>query len=458
MINSEERVVSTKEMLELLNSGKKVEIVGIESNPELFENYTEEEKKFVEDHRVGLRVDNIEYDCDEEVQCIMVDSDDHLYLTDDMIPTHNTSNVIFLKSTDDSMIDTLSKMSGTTHRVRIKSKTVATDLKKMWMKNEGTVSYTPSVEEEPVITPNDMFFIGERNSMVFRAGCSPIWNKNATILPMSFKLFGNKIIHFGHDYSLQTIPTLSVAKDFDVTQNQINFDAMIAKRMEQSLEAEDSIELYKKLFGLNEYTFSLINQEDRSNDIMNLINLQCRENNELAENADMETQEDVYYNKMVETEENTEVTQEMYKRLEKSNARKIPRFANNTVSPADLVDDGGGINFGLKDRICRAFEACRPKMEADIEHFKMDGKNLCGLDGTPYIIWRDNSDIANALVEQSKKADSTTYVEDKKELEKVPKFNYDVQSAFIKFLANCEKWDFADGEFDHQMAQLVDVV
>ena len=428
MINSEERVVSTKEMLELLNSGKKVEIVGIESNPELFENYTEEEKKFVEDHRVGLRVDNIEYDCDEEVQCIMVDSDDHLYLTDDMIPTHNTSNVIFLKSTDDSMIDTLSKMSGTTHRVRIKSKTVATDLKKMWMKNEGTVSYTPSVEEEPVITPNDMFFIGERNSMVFRAGCSPIWNKNATILPMSFKLFSNKIIHFGHDYSLQTIPTLSVAKDFDVTQNQINFDAMIAKRMEQSMEAEDSIELYKKLFGLNEYTFSLINQEDRSNDIMNLINLQCRENNELAEEADMEAQEDAYYKKMVETEENTEVTQEMYKQLEKSNARKIPRFANNTVSPADLVDDGGGVQRSLKDRICRAFEACRPKMEADVEHFKMDGNNLCGLDGTPYIIWRDNSDIANALIERSKKADSTTYVEDKKDLDNVPKFNYDAVS------------------------------
>src|SRR5699024_8116152 len=76
--------------------------------------------------RVGVdREDNpvssVRYLRDDEVQCISVDHEDHLYVTDDMIPTHNTSNIVFLKSTDDSMIDTLVKMSGVHHVGRTRS-------------------------------------------------------------------------------------------------------------------------------------------------------------------------------------------------------------------------------------------------------------------------------------------------------------------------------------------------
>ena len=39
----------------------------------------------------------------------------------------NTSNIVFLKSTDDSMLDTLQKMSGTTHKTFIESKNVTMD-------------------------------------------------------------------------------------------------------------------------------------------------------------------------------------------------------------------------------------------------------------------------------------------------------------------------------------------
>jgi hypothetical protein len=62
------------------------------------------------------RVISVEYVRDDLVQCIRVADERHLYLADDFIPTHNTSNIVFLKSTDDSMIDTLQKMSGTKHR------------------------------------------------------------------------------------------------------------------------------------------------------------------------------------------------------------------------------------------------------------------------------------------------------------------------------------------------------
>ena len=139
---------------------------------------------------------SVEYDCDEEVQCIAIDDPSHLYLTDGYIPTHNTSNIVFLKSTDDSMLETLSKMSGIRHKAYKESKTITQDQGSMvkMTKTEGKVSYTMTLKEEPVISYNDMAFISERNSIVFRAGDSPIWNRNETILPMSWRLFKNTII------------------------------------------------------------------------------------------------------------------------------------------------------------------------------------------------------------------------------------------------------------------------
>ncbi|BAS11898.1 hypothetical protein AHiyo8_02010 [Arthrobacter sp. Hiyo8] len=49
----------------------------------------------------------------------------------DKIVQGNTSNIVFLKSTDDSMIETLEKMSGKTHVSYIDSKQISQDLDKM---------------------------------------------------------------------------------------------------------------------------------------------------------------------------------------------------------------------------------------------------------------------------------------------------------------------------------------
>ena len=70
----------------------------------------------------------------------------------DKIVQGNTSNIVFLKSTDDAMLDTLQKMSGTTHRAFIDGKNVTRDLEKLFMKNEGKVSYSMSIKEVPVIS------------------------------------------------------------------------------------------------------------------------------------------------------------------------------------------------------------------------------------------------------------------------------------------------------------------
>ena len=116
----------------------------------------------------------------------------------DKIVQGNTSNIVFLKSTDDSMLDTLQKMSGVTHKSFKDSKTITVDMSRIWAQVEHNETINISTREVPVISYNDMAFIPERNSIVFRAGDAPIWNRNQTILPMSWRLFKNTIEHYGH--------------------------------------------------------------------------------------------------------------------------------------------------------------------------------------------------------------------------------------------------------------------
>ena len=191
----------------------------------------------------------------------------------DKIVQGNTSNIVFLKSTDDSMLDTLQKMSGTTHRTYIDSKTITRDTKAMleMSANEGKVSYTMTTKEEPVIGYNDMAYISERNSIVFRAGDSPIWNRNATVLPMSWRLFKNTIIQPGKDYSLQTIPTLSTAMDFDVRKNQPNFAKMLEKRMKQAEVAKTATKAYQEAYGYSDYQVEQLDPDNYADEIMDII-------------------------------------------------------------------------------------------------------------------------------------------------------------------------------------------
>lgn len=405
----------------------------------------------------------------------------------DKIVQGNTSNIVFLKSTDDSMLETLSKMSGIRHKAYKESKTITQDQGAMvkMAKTEGKVSYTMTLKEEPVISYNDMAFISERNSIVFRAGDSPIWNRNETILPMSWRLFKNTIIHPGKDYSLQTIPTLSTAMDFDVRKNQPNFRKMLEKRMEQAYAATEAQKEYQEAYGYSDYEIEQLDPDVYSDEIMDMIcaALSPEEVKEaMSANADglaekddngeyqemfdymygnqdkssskFTVEQDIYneFDTIEENKEQQKATDEAAAKYGVKDAGKL-RYAGGQVS-RDMIVSPTGISHSLDEAIIRVYKQIRGKMDGDDEFFIARNGHLYSLDGKMYIknlTSQDNIDQLNEDIHDESAgvfADNDLHTEDAQAIG-----SYEVKDAFLKFLCTFNgPWPFADGEFETRMA------
>lgn len=374
----------------------------------------------------------------------------------DKIVQGNTSNIVFLKSTDDSMLDTLQKMSGTTHRAYTDSKTVTRDMEKIWMKNEGKVSYTMTTREQPVISYNDMAFISERNSIVFRAGDSPIWNRNETILPMSWRLFSNTIVQPGKDYSLQTIPTLSSAIDFDVRRNQPDFRKMLDKRMQQAIVAPQAKETYQTAYNYTDYDVEKQDPDIYSDEVMDLINRIIRAQDEdteqdaYGEDAEYEQEFHPEWAELVEDNpEQAVATAEAEAKYEEHTA-KI--YACGMLSKDDLVSMGDKINHALDKDIISVYSEIKSYMWLDTDYFVNRNGSLYGTDGTLYIKSVHVSDELSKLNEAAKDEKSNVFAENDIDEKDLSAFgSYEVTDDFYRFLASLDSWKFAKGKFDNEM-------
>ena len=373
----------------------------------------------------------------------------------DKIVQGNTSNIVFLKSTDDSMLDTLQKMSGTTHRAYKDSKTVTVNKSRLFMQNEDNVTYTITTKEIPVISYNDMAFISERNSIVFRAGDSPIWNRNEMILPMSWRLFSNTIVHAGHDYSLQTIPTLSSALDFDVRKNQPDFGKMLDKRIEQSNVAEAARQAYQQAYGYSDYQIEQLDPDIYADEIMSIINNYIRKR-EAANNASAEEEFEMEFDQgwkgdVVENEEQLAAIQEAEAK-QKAAEKKL--FAGGSLSRDDLVSSIGGVNHALDKTIIQAFTDVQGDMFGDAMHFRVQNGNLYGIDNKPYILKASSSEDLAKMQAYSEDEKARVFADEKiSESDLNALGSYQVTDEFYKWLASLEKWDFAKGRFETAMAR-----
>ncbi|MEO3931304.1 type IV secretory system conjugative DNA transfer family protein [Micrococcaceae bacterium Sec7.4] len=378
----------------------------------------------------------------------------------DKVVQGNTSNIVFLKSTDDSMIDTLQKMSGIKHRAYTDSKTVTKDMERLLMQTEGKVSYTMSVKEEPVISYNDMAFISERNSIVFRAGDSPVWNRNETILPMSWRLFKDTIQHAGHDYTLQTIPTLSSALDFDVRLNQPDFTKMLAKRMAQAERAPEAKQLYQEAYGHSDYEITRLDPDVYSDEVMGLIESMAWEALGIdpgnLEEFDTEAYEASFMFNDDEYEENTEVLEATARAMEEKERMGQKIYAGSSISRDMLVNpDGSALLNTLDAEIVAAYKAARPHLERDTNHFSVGGDgSLRSKDGRVTYISRIDESAALREAQRASRDDSSrVFAEDDLTGDPGTISTFLVHGEFYEFLGSLDTWQgLAQGEFDREMS------
>lgn len=378
----------------------------------------------------------------------------------DKVIQGNTSNIVFLKSTDDSMLDTLQKMSGTTHKSFIDTKNITVDKQRLFMQNESKLSYTMTTKEVPVIMYNDMAFIAERNSIVFRAGDAPVWNRNQTILPMSWRLFQNTIVHAGHDYSLQTIPTLSSALDFDVRKNQPDFNKMLEKRMAQAKQSKAVQELYQEAYAFSDAEIAQMDPDVWANEIMAIIDEKLARDQRVKSG---ETDDDSGYDEHLmpsysaaSAQVNKEQLQANAAAKQQQQARQSKIYAGGMLSRDELVSYAG-INHQMDDILKQAFVAVKDYMLRDRTYFmdKGDG-TLYGSDGTPYIIQVKTSEDLDKLNQLKNDKNSNVFAEANINKDDVSAIgSYQVTDAFYHFLVKLDRWRFAEGRFDIQMKMLL---
>lgn len=360
------------------------------------------------------------------------------------------------------MLDTLQKMSGTTHRSFTDSKTITRDAEVIFKNlsaNEGKVSYTMTTREVPVISYNDMAFISERNSIVFRAGDSPIWNRNEMILPMSWRLFKDTITQPGKEYSLQTIPTLSSALEFDVRKNQPDFGKMLEKRMKQAVVSAQAKQVYQEIYAYSDYQIEQLDPDDYSDDVMSIINALIREKagveegeGEQFEDGFFDDEEDI----MGMAEVNTEQIQATAQAQAERDARHDKKFAGGMLSSADLVNHKGIGSHQYDNDIIRVYTDIKGDMWNDRDYFTVRNGNLCGTDGTVYIRNASTSADLAALNDAAKDADAKVFAEsDVKPDELKAIGTFEVTDAFYQFLAELDSWKFAKGKFEQGMKRVM---
>lgn len=360
------------------------------------------------------------------------------------------------------MLDTLQKMSGIRHVVMKDSKTVTKDLEKLVLATEGKVAYQFNAKEVPVISYNDMAFLTMRNAIVFRAGDPPIWNRNETILLMSWKLFSNTITQPGKEYSLQTIPTLSTALEFDVRKNQPDFIKMWEKRRDQALASEDAQKLYQEAYSYSDNDIMQLDPDVWAEEVMTIINSSIHEDDVdediMDEFDDPEMQE--LFSELAEDdiifgdyEDNVEQTRATEEAAQKTAQWEEPIYAGRKLSRANFMARSGMCNHGLDGIILEAFRECKAALYEDNLYFRKKGVGICSPEGVDYIIASDDSATLKELNEAAQDEDTRTYAEPGA-VDEQPNTSLRVTDAFLRFLVSQEHWtDFAGGKFEDAMEE-----
>ena len=267
---------------------------------------------------------------------------------------------MYIKSTDDSMLEILQGLGGQRYRIEHDSLTTTTDMYKIVATVDGKQSRGKSVKEVPVISKNDMLRVNKGDLMVFGKG-DPIWNTNQCAMPYAFELVHKDALNDWDDpkeYTMQTVPTTASTMDFDILNNQPNFINMVSKRCVQAKKTKDKLELFKQYNTINgrpltDDDLSRMDSESLAKEIMRSVNQQINFNDhvkevkskepsydedDIVELSDLST-DDLAQKMNDSAEENTEFYEGMYEADKLHDDLHSLIYADDQISKYDLIRD-----------------------------------------------------------------------------------------------------------------------
>lgn len=355
----------------------------------------------------------------------------------DKIIQGNTANIVFLKSPDDTLLETLSKMSGTRHEAYIDSKTVNKDLNRVVSQTDERISYTMATKEVPLISYNDMANIAPCNSMVFRIGDTPIWNRNQMALPMSHCLHKNQINVSGKKFTLLTVPTTSSALEFDLTAMVPDFDAMLEQRLTEFEAIDDAKENYKRQAHLTDADINHMDADVYASEVMSIANaiINQRKSEEEAKGKKQENKLN-----MMENEDIKEAMKE--EEVKHAEGRKM-RYAGGRLSREDIIKSHSAYN----DIFFEAFMETRDDWKRNPSVI-YDENSLKAKDGRVLIDFnnQDIKNFGNQLLKAAEEKGSRIYSDEEPSGVK----GIEIRPDFITWLCELESWPRA---FDDAVAK-----
>lgn len=374
------------------------------------------------------------------------------------------------------MIDNLVKLSGKTHEASIESKTITRDNQRIVNKNEGRISYTMTTKEKSVIEFNDLLFIPPFNSVVFRAGSSPVWNRRETALPMSWRLLQNTIKDPRREYSLQTVPTLSTAMDFDVRKNQPNFYAMLEKRLLQARRVDRVRERYMEVYGYSEFDMEQLDVDVLSDELMSAVNqslfktetqksewqakgYKSEADYVAAQRLQNEQRLAAQGDQFVRSSENNKELEHEVAELQREESREnLKIYGDGTISRRHLYHNHTHqVNGSLNALLSEAYQETKQYFAND-PHFVFD-KNTQEIrgadDGLLYVKAMTGANEADfkKMEEAEGALDARVFGEESVDPNKTLMF--EITDDFIRFLVKQDSWKhFAEGRFDIEAGRI----
>lgn len=377
----------------------------------------------------------------------------------DKILQGNTGNILYIKSTDDSMLEILQGLGGQRYRIEHDSLTTTTDMYKVIATVDGKQSRGKSVKEVPVISKNDMLRVNKGDLMVFGKG-DPVWNTNQCAMPYAFELVHKDALNDWDDpkeYTMQTVPTTASTMDFDILNNQPNFIEMVAKRSSQARLTKKKFSLFKQYNTINgrpltDDDLSRMDPEALAKEIMRSVNQQ-RNFNEMVKVSRAEepsydeddivdmsnlSAEDIAQRMNDTAEENEELYEAMYESDKKHDDLHALIYADGQISKYDLIREP---TDDVNDALVYAYAMLLDEFKKSDDYIVKDDTSLYlgstlmikslsedaaehGLDGLGLLADDDNNYISR----------------------------YEVTDEWRKFLAQSNTWNVLNGKYEKLVA------